>query len=89
MSNPTPAPIVAPDLSTATVDKAVSELATVSGPFIPTKVRAAIYTVGGLASVAAGAIALVVGGVIGRDLELVGSAAGVLTAVLAVSHVNK
>jgi hypothetical protein len=87
MSNTTPAPLVTPDLSAATVDKAVSEIGAASVPFIPAKVRAALYTVGGLVSVVAGASALVIGGVVGRDLDLIGSAAGTLVAVLAVSHV--
>lgn len=84
----TPAPLVATDLSAATVDTAVSELATASAPFIPKKIRAVIYTVGGLVAIAAGAVALVIGGVIGRDLDLIGSAAGVVVAVLGVSHVG-
>jgi hypothetical protein len=84
----TPAPLVAPDLSAATVSTAVSELTTASAPFIPAKIRAVIYTVGGLVAVASGAVALVIGGVIGRDLDLIGSAAGVVVAVLGVSHVG-
>jgi hypothetical protein len=84
-----PEPIVAPDLSAATVDKAVTALATAAGPFIPAKIRATIYTVGSLVSVAAFAVAPVIGGHVGVVVDLVGGASVALTGALAISHVNK
>lgn len=91
MSNTTTpaAPTVAPDLSSATVDKAVSQLATAATPFIPAKVRATIYTVGGLVIVGAGAVAPVIGGTVEVVLNGISAAVGALTAALAVSHVTK
>jgi hypothetical protein len=85
----TDAPVVKPDLSAATVDKAVTELGTVAAPFIPAKVRAVIYAVGGVIVVAAGALAPVIGGTIGVVLDGVGAAAGALTSTLALSHITK
>lgn len=82
-------PLVAPDLSAKTVDTAVTELATAANPFIPAKVRAAIYTVGSFVSVAAFAVAPVVGGHIGVVVDLIGGATVALTGALAISHVSK
>jgi hypothetical protein len=58
-------------------------------PFIPAKVRAAIYTVGGLVIVGAGALAPVIGGTVGAVLEGIGAAAGAATSALALSHIGK
>ncbi|MEO7018358.1 MAG: hypothetical protein ABI067_17760 [Leifsonia sp.] len=85
----TDTPVVKPDLSTATVDHAIVELATTATPFIPAKVRATIYAVGGVIVVAAGALAPVIGGTVGVVLDGVGAAAGALTSTLALSHITK
>jgi hypothetical protein len=85
----TDAPVVKPDLSAATVDHAIVELATTAAPFIPAKVRAVIYAVGGVIVVAAGALAPVIGGTVGVVLDGVGAAAGALTSTLALSHITK
>lgn len=85
----TKTPIVAPDLSAATVDKAVAEVTAAAKPFIPAKLRATIYTVGGLIGVVSIATAPVFGGTIGDVLGGIGAAATALTSTLAVSHITK
>lgn len=82
-------PVVAPDLSAPTVDGAVAKIATAASPFIPAKLRAAIYTVAGLIGVATIASAPVVGGTLGDVLGGIGAAATALTSTLAVSHITK
>lgn len=82
-------PVVAPDLSAPTINNAVTNITTAAAPFIPAKVRAAIYTVGSLVSVAAFAVAPVIGGHVGVVIDLVGGATVALNGALALSHVSK
>lgn len=83
------APIVDPNLNKATIDTAVSEISNAAAPFIPAKIRAAIYSIGGLVIVVAGAVAPVVGGTVGNILDVAASAIGALVGAVAVSHVSK
>jgi hypothetical protein len=85
----TDAPVVKPDLSAATVDKAVTDIGTAAKPFIPAKLRATIYTVGGLIGVVTIASSPVFGGTLGEVLGGIGAAATALTSTLAVSHITK
>ncbi|MET4703097.1 hypothetical protein [Frigoribacterium sp. UYMn621] len=86
---PVPVPLIAPDLSNETVDKALVTVTETAAPFLPPKVRAAIYTVGGIVAVAAGAAAPVIGGTIGVVLESVAAAAAAVISVSALSHISK
>jgi hypothetical protein len=83
------APLVAPDLSNKTVDAALVTLTTASAPFLPAKVRATIYTVGGLVVVATSAVAPVVGGTIGVILESISAACAAVISATALGHINK
>ena len=88
-----PAPVavavIAPDLSNETVDKALVTLTEVAAPFLSAKVRAAIYTVGGLLAVVAGAVAPVVGGTVGVVCESIAAAAAAVVSVTALGHIAK
>jgi hypothetical protein len=86
---PAPTPLVAPDLSNKTVDAALVTLTGVAVPFLPKKVRATIYAVGGIVVVAAGAVAPVVGGTIGIVLESVAAASAAVISTSALSHIGK
>lgn len=82
-------PIVDPNLSAGTITTAASEISNAAAPFIPAKIRAGIYSIGGLVIVVAGAVAPVVGGTVGNILDVAASAVGALVGAVAVSHVSK
>jgi hypothetical protein len=82
-------PIVTPDLTPKTVDKAAVSVTAATAPFIPAKVRAIIYSVAGLIGVVGVAIAPVLGGVAGEVAGGIGAAATAVTSTLALSHIGK
>lgn len=83
-----PVPVVKPDLSEVTVDKAVEDVATVAAPFLPVKVRLALYTGLGIVAVLAPSIGQVFGGQVSLILDGVGAAAAGAVPILAVSHLS-
>ena len=84
-----PVPVVAPDLSNETVDKALVTLTETAAPFLSPKVRAAIYTVGGLVAVVAAAVSPVIGGTVSIVLDSVAAAATALVSAIALGHISK
>lgn len=83
------APVVKPDLSSTSVSTAVATDAAAVAPFLSSKVRSLIYSVGGVAAVVAIATAPVVGGTVGEVLNVVGAGLTALSGGVALSHVSK
>jgi hypothetical protein len=84
-----PKPIVAPDLSPEVIAAAETAIIGEVNPYIPAKVRAAVYTAAGAIIVVFPPIAAVVGGEVGSILTAIASAAGIAASTLAVSHITK
>jgi hypothetical protein len=88
MSDSTPTPVVKPDLSPESVSTAVGTSASAVAKFIPTSVRATLYSVGAAAAVVAIAVAPVLGGTVGEIVNVVGVGLSALANAVAVSHVS-
>jgi len=80
--------LVDPNLSAAVLDPALAVVTTTVAPFIPAKVRAAIYVVAPIATIVCAAVAPVVGGTIGTILDAAAAAFAVLAPAVAVSHIK-
>lgn len=71
------------------IPDAIGAIEKAGDPFLPPKLRAAIYAIAGFIAIAAAAAAPVVGGVIGEVLSIIGASAAAIIGTTALSHVSK
>ena len=80
--------LTTPNLTPAVLDPAVTAVVNVATPYLSTKVRSIIYSVAGAVVLIATAAAPVVGGTLGVVFVSLAGIAGVVSSILALSHIT-